>query len=218
MTLKLSNNLVPIIKKSEFDDVALGFLMKYCPQALNEPMAIPIEDIAVQKMNLRIKRLHISEDLSILGQIFFNSGFAEIYQKDTDEFVHEKVSEGTVFIDPDVAIQRNNGCERNTITHECVHWHIHRQYHVIQIIAGENNAIACRCPVESPVEQFESRWTDEDWMEWQANNIAPRILMPRTSFIDYVNKHPGLSVDDLAAFFEVSKQSASIRLSELGLI
>ncbi len=233
--MKLSNNLVPILHKGEFDTIASDFLKKYYPQALDKPMMVPIEDIAVQSMKLQIRRVHLSEDLSILGQVFFNSGRTEVYRKDTDEIVYETVNKGTMFIDPDVAIERNVGSEKNTIAHECVHWHIHRQYHTIQIMAGGEKAVASRCPIKPPSEQFKSKWTDEDWMEWQANGIAPKILMPQIPFIHYVKEHPlyikihngnhivvsmhtDLLVDDLANFFQVSKQSASIRLSELGLI
>jgi len=231
--MKLSNNLVPIIQKIEFDDVATNFLKKYCPQALETPMTVPIEEIAVQTMELQIRRIHLSEDLSILGQVFFSSGVAEIYKKDDDEYVYEQVEKGTMFIDPDVATERNIGSERNTIAHECVHWNIHRTYHSVQVMAGGEQAVAFRCPTEPPSEQFNSRWTDEDWMEWQANGIAPKILMPRNMFEQYVNEHPlyskinethmgslyrDLLIENLADFFQVSKQSASIRLSELGLI
>lgn len=233
--MKLSNNLVPILNKDEFDIVALEFLEKYYPQALERPMAIPIESIATQLMNLQVKRVHLSEDLSILGQVFFSSGQAEIYLKDTEEFIYENVNRGTMFIDPDVATERNVGSERNTIAHECVHWYIHRPYHTVQILAGGEKAVASRCPIETPSEQVKSQWTDEDWMEWHANGIAPKILMPKMTFIDCVTAHSlygriidatntkkpaylNLLTEELADFFQVSKQSASIRLSELGLI
>jgi hypothetical protein len=233
--MKLSNNMVPIIPKSEFDDVAIKFLQKYYPRCIETPMAIPIEKIAVQIMGLQIKRMHLSEDLSILGQVFFSSGFAEIYKKGEDEYIFEQVEKGTMFIDPDVAVERNVGSERNTIAHECVHWNIHRTYHSVQIMAGGEKAVAFRCPTNPPSEQLNSKWTDEDWMEWQANGIAPKILMPKTTFISYVDSHSlsskmknenselivlyrDLLIGDLADFFQVSKQSASIRLSELGFI
>lgn len=233
--MKLSKNLVPILQKGEFDDVATSFLEKYCPQCLETPMAVPIEEIAIRAMGLQIKRMHLSEDLSILGQVFFSSGLAEIYKKDDDEYIFEQVEKGTIFIDPDVAIERNIGSERNTITHECVHWNIHRTYHSVQIMAGGERAVAFRCPTEPPSERVNSKWTGEDWMEWQANGIAPKILMPKATFTSYVNAHSlfpktkeeklglislyqDLLIEDLAEFFQVSKQSASIRLSELGLI
>lgn len=233
--MKLSNNLVPIIQKSEFEDIATDFLEKYYPRALDKPMAVPIEEIAIQSMKLKIRRVHLSEDLNILGQVFFNSGRAEVYRKDTDEIVYEIVTKGTMFIDPDVAIERNLGSEKNTIAHECVHWHIHRQYYAVQIMAGGENAVASRCPTEPPSEQLKLKWTDEDWIEWQANGIAPKILMPKRSFVRYVKEHPkyikiqksnnvlesvytNILINDLADFFQVSKQSASIRLLELGLL
>ncbi len=197
------------------------------------PMLIPIEEIACDTLNLQITRKHLSEDLSILGQVFFSAGRTEIYNKDDDEYVYVQVQKGTTFIDPDVAIERNVGSERNTIAHECVHWYIHRSYHSVQIMAGSEQAVAFRCPTEPQSEQFRSKWTDVDWMEWHANGIAPKILMPKETFLQYVDASPRLPkakdsatasfsrdllIEDLAWFFQVSKQSVAIRLSELDLI
>jgi hypothetical protein len=72
----------------------------------------------------------------------------------------------------------------------------------------------------------------EDWMEWQANGIAPKILMPKIptmrkikevatahGYIDsYEPDHVKLMaiIDELAAFYQVSKQAAKIRMIELG--
>ena len=71
-----------------------------------------------------------------------------------------------------------------------------------------------------------------DWIEWQANRFTPRIRMPAStteqkikelyakSRSRYPNMSPGKRtanvVSDLAAFFGVSKQSAKIRMIELG--
>ena len=230
--MKLSNNLIPIISKNEFDDVAENFLETHFPQALKAPIAIPIEEIAIHSLKLQIKKVHLSEDLSILGQIFFSRGLAEVYLKDTDEFVYEPVEKGMMFVDPDVATEQNIGRERNTIAHECVHWCIHRSYHTVQIIAGGEKAVAFRCPIEPPSEKVQSKWSDIDWMEWQANGIAPKILMPKNTFLKYIEEHPiytkmksksqsifqDLLIDEIADFFQVSKQSASIRLMELDVI
>lgn len=225
--------MVPILRKDDFELIATDFLSKYFSQAIYSPAVVPIEKIATQDMMLQIRRIHISEDLSILGQIFFNEGLTEIYLKDTDEIVYEKVERGTVFIDPDVIVTRNLGSERNTIAHECVHWYIHQAYHTMQILAGGDEAVAFKCPYKAPSDEFEMRWSNEDWMEWQANGIAPKILMPHEAFRIFVQQHPlytkikngdavptclDLLITDAKEFFQVSKQSASIRLSELGLI
>lgn len=69
-------------------------------------------------------------------------------------------------------------------------------------------------------------------MEWQAKTIAPKILMPRvatknkieSTFKRLLKDSPELKrydvaemvVDTIAEFFEVSKQSAAIRMLELG--
>ena len=44
--------LVPVIHKSEFDDVAAKFLTAYCPEALETPMPVPIMNIARKKLGL----------------------------------------------------------------------------------------------------------------------------------------------------------------------
>lgn len=233
--MKLTSNGVPILQKNEFDEEASRFLRKNCAEALMRPMKVPIEDIAINELKLKIERVHLTDDLSILGQICFSDGRAVIYLKDTDESIYVHVEKGTMLIDPDVAIKRNVGSERNTIAHECVHWSIHRQYYSMQIQAGSEHFTASRCPVNPPSEQNKPKWTEDDWMEWHANGIAPKILMPAITFRQYVlskelyEKHRNrrqeassvyldLLLADLAEFYEVSKQSAHIRLSELGLI
>jgi len=231
--LKLTNKLVPYIRKDQFDDVATEFLKKYCSEALLSPMSVPIESIALDKMKLTVEHVSITEDLSIYGQIFFTDGIAEIYAKDADEFIRKQVKRGTIFIDTNVFFMRNLGCERNTLAHECLHWFKHKLYHELQSIMGCEMAVACRCPIEEKSEAKKAQWTEEDWMEWQANGIAPKILMPRDMFHAKADEYFGESqklrtvgnrealinewvITSIADFFKVSKQSAEIRLKELG--
>lgn len=70
-------------------------------------------------------------------------------------------------------------------------------------------------------------------MEWQANNLAPRILMPIQTFtvkVDELYRQYRFDrsdsstmlikltaiADELAAFYDVSRQSALIRMTETG--
>lgn len=221
--------LVPVISKAKFDEVAAEFLKQYYPEALETPKAVPILDIAKKKMGLKVfTQYRLSEDFSIFGQMCFTSGLATIYDKDEDEYRDIKVRRGTMFIDPDTYLKRNYGCFNNTVAHECVHWYKHRNYHLYQNAISVGKAVAFKCPIREADEKFQREWDDEDWMEWQANGIAPRILMPREMFIVAANafireKHkngfPGWWVQNrLADLFDVSKQSAGIRMSELGII
>lgn len=225
-------SLVPIIKKIEFDDVAKNFLNHYYPEALKSPMAVPIMTIARKKMGLTVHTdYRLSEDFSILGQMCFNSGYVDVYLKESDEYIQIPVRRGTMFIDPDVMGLRNQGSFNNTVAHECVHWHLHRNYHLLAHVKELRESKYKGCPVTAPDEQTQSKWTDEDWMEWQANGIAPRILMPKDMFIqasiefrkDMEKTTPtyfmrSALIKELAQFFEVSKQSADIRMQELGIL
>ncbi len=182
-------SLVPVISKSQFDSVATEFLTEYCPEALLKPMAVPIVDIAKKKMGLRIiAEYRLSEDFSIYGQICFTSGMIPIYDRDEDEYRDIKVRRGTILIDPDTLRERNIGCLHNTVAHECVHWYKHRNYHLYNSGTGNQKAIAYRYPIIKRDERFQEEWDDIDWMEWQANGIAPRILMPIQTFETAVNE------------------------------
>lgn len=218
-------SLVPVISKAKFDDVAAEFLGDYYPEALARPMPVPIVDIA-RKMGLRVITNHrLSEDFSIFGQMCFTSGLATIYDKDEDEYRDIRVRRGTMLIDPDTINLRNVGCMKNTVAHECVHWYKHRNYHLYERGIGETPKLTNRCPVEEKDDRFREEWTDIDWMEWQANAIAPRILMPKQTFIKAIGdilfdwtweKTPEWwVVNKVAELYEVSKQSAWIRLHEL---
>lgn len=223
------SSLVPHISKDQFDDVATEFLTEYCPEALTHPMAVPIVTIARKKMGLRIvAEYRLSEDFSIYGQICFNSGLVPVYFKDEDEFRDIKVRRGTILIDPDTLKERNIGCLNNTVAHECVHWYKHRKYHMYNLGAGNAKGVAFRYPIIERNEALQEQWTDEDWMEWQANGIAPRILMPRQTFqaaIDMILEDSDRDsvpdwwvINKLADFYKVSKQSAEIRIAELNIV
>lgn len=122
------SSLVPRMYKSEFDDKAAEILAQHCPEALEKPMPVPIEEIARDKLHLLIKEYHLSEDLSILGQMCFTDGLVEIYDPSGDEYREVFVKAKTMIIDPDTYLKRNFGSRRNTVAHECVHWIYHRNY------------------------------------------------------------------------------------------
>lgn len=234
MVRKVTGNLVPVIPKNQFDDEATKFLEKYFPEALKTPMPIPIVRIAKEKMGLTVLTEKLSEDLRTLGQICFTSGLTEIYDEIEDEYREIEVQDGTMIIDPGTFFERNLGCLNNTVAHECFHWHRHRNYHIMQNILEGRQSVAFRCPVDQKDERFKEHWTDDDWMEWQANGIAPKILMPRAmfkimvdQFLNESRSNPFIAadlmpptswvIDQLADFFKVSKISVRIRLEELGI-
>lgn len=229
------SSLVPRMYKSQFDDKASEILSDFCPEALDHPMAVPIEQIATDKLHLTIKEYSLSEDLSILGQMCFTDGLVEIYDPKEDEYREIPVEAKTMIIDPDTYLKRNHGSKRNTISHECVHWIFHKRYFLALGAFEKDRAIAYKCPINLKDEQFKDVWDDIDWLEWQANGIAPRILMPRETveeafqmIIEGSKRNPFVAAgfipkskrifEQFAGFYQVSQTSAAIRLTELGLL
>lgn len=227
-----SKSIVPIIYRKDLDKEATAFLEKYYPEALEEPLRVPIEDIAKEKLGLNvIQGYRITDDFTIFGQICFSPGTVKIYDLFKTSEKEQEVPRGTILIDAYTYWQRNSGCVNNTIAHEVYHWHRHRLYAAIKHILRNEKFIACRCPAEMSYPDEKEEWTDEQRMEWQANNLAPRILMPIQTFkikvdelykqYDYENNPLKIAVltciaDELASFYGVSRQSALIRMTETG--
>lgn len=62
-----SRKLVPYIPPAEYDNVANGFLERFCPDALKNPMPVPIEDIARNGLGLDVQYICLSEELDMAG-------------------------------------------------------------------------------------------------------------------------------------------------------
>lgn len=229
--IAVSGNIVPIISKEDLEDEATRFLSRYCSEALERPMPVPIEAIA-EKLGLTIIQNHrITEDFSVIGEICFSSGEIPVWDlfKCVKQNLH--VNRGTILVDACTYLEQNLGRIKNTLAHEVFHWHRHRLYAAIKQILRQETVITCRCPVENVYPGEEESWTDEQRMEWQANNIAPRILMPLKQFKQKVDElykqydYAGTPLklitmecisQDLASFYEVSRQSVLIRMMECG--
>lgn len=224
-------NIVPIIKKEMLDEEATCFLETYCPEVLLSPMAVPIDKI-VKLMNLEvIKDFRLTEDFDIFGEICFSPGSIDVFDLFKCGKNKIEVRRGTILVDAYTFWERTQGCVNNTIVHELYHWHRHRMYASIRQLLRNESFIACRCPASMTYPTEENKWTDEERMEWQANNVTPRILMPIQTFVpatkvlyekyDYANtplKVPALTciADELAVLYKVSRQSVLIRMKETG--
>ncbi|MBB4825012.1 DNA-binding XRE family transcriptional regulator [Sporosarcina luteola] len=226
---RLSEYLVPIISKDELDWVAEGFLKKYFPVALEKPMKVPARKIA-KIMGLKVAEVHITQLGTIFGQIYFSDSRIKFYDIETGTYKKAKVKRGTILIDPDVFFMRNIGSLNNTIIHECVHWDLHRKFFELEKMYNRE-ARAISCQVREGAKPEKNR-TPLDWMEWQANALAPRILLPekqtRVKIEELIAKYKKCNekghsysifeavVTELSEFYEVSKVAAKIRMIDLG--
>jgi hypothetical protein len=227
----LTDDLVPVIAKEQFDSIAEAFL-RDCGfgEAINTPMPIPVREVAA-KMGLTIKETRLSRYFTIFGEIVFGDCDIEVYDREARAYKPLPVGRGTILVDPDVYFMRCLGCWNNTVIHECVHWYKHKKYHEL---AGmyDVDAIRISCQVEERSRGRKKEWTPSDWMEWQANGIAPRILMPRPATTKKIEeliakneilygKEDRLSVmegvlAELTDFYGVSRLAAKLRMLDLG--
>lgn len=225
---RLSGELVPIISRDQFEDEAEKFLTRYCPEALDKPMRVPIETIASDMKLQVIEDVPLSDDLTYFGTIIFDNG--NVLDK------HRKITirnakRGTVYLDPRVSYERSVGTKRTTLAHECFHWHRHQPYHVLMKMIGANDNLgrAIQCQIAANNTDSD-KWKAVDWMEWQAKGVAPRILMPakttRLKANQLLATYGGVDdasitayenvIDELAELFDVSRQAAKVRLMDLG--
>lgn len=218
------NPFMPFVE--DFEAEAETFLRKYCKEVLDSPQATPIRDIAQKQMNLDIVDTEsLSPDDSIQGAIAFSAGIIEVYDWLSEEYIGYEVSHPTVFLDADII---NLGRANNTLAHECYHWYKHRAYFRYQSTHNLGAEFAFRCLTAGQRSRNE-QWSDIEKMEWQARTIAPKILMPRCTVRMLLSERLGVVqsrnvnvpalkavVEEIAETYKVSRQSAAIRVSELG--
>ena len=226
---KYSGELVPIISRDAFENEATKFLEKYYPLALQEPVAVPIRKIAEDMGLSVIEDSLLSSELDIFGLVVFEGGNIKDKNKN---IIISNAKRGTVLIDPRVYYERTLGTVNFTIAHECFHWYRHQPYHALMKMLGANDELGkiIQCSIGSNAKDSE-KWKAVDWMEWQANGVAPRILMPtntaKIKISELVEKYhihfdgtDGYLIEEmiseLADFYGLSKQAVKMRIREMG--
>ena len=225
----LSQDLVPYLYEDAVEKNAEDFLKRHYPKALLQPMPLPVFEVA-KSMGMTVYYAPLED--SVFGRTYFGSEKVTVYTDNTLKSKAEIVTKpGTMLINPNVYFMRNVGTANNTIIHECVHWDRHRKAFELQrLLTGNCNHISCEI-----VDTYEGIPDDAPalkWMEWQANQLAPRILMPAkmtekiyssalrdihtskplTRFAEVMEEAVGYT----AQYFGVSFIAAKLRLMDLG--
>jgi len=224
----MSGDLVPIISKTEYDKYAKELLEKYYPESLEKPMRVDTSALA-NRMGLTIYNASISKDMDIYGQIYFDDSSVELYNRKEEQNKKYNIKKNTIIIDMSAVGQRATNCFNMTIAHECVHAFLHRKsFNFARML--NSNLTYIQCQVNGTLKGFDNS-SNVQWMEIQANGIAPCILMPYETFKKYADElfeKNHLSTDclylnsiekiieELASFFGVSIYAARKRLVEVG--
>lgn len=223
----LADNLVPIIPKTEYEKYAIEMLEKFYPECLESPQAVNAEELA-KRMNLQVIKRSIKEDRGVFGQIFFKDTEVDLYNRENRQLERITVPKNTIIVDNETTALFSFGSENLTITHECVHSYLHKKaFYFAQMLNKELSHIQCQ--TNGGLVGVESE-SNINWMEIQANGIAPYILMPRKTFLEQyeiyekmgalINRSKDEYIEDvirrLAEFFNVSVYAARKRLIDLG--
>ena len=211
----VNNSLIPYISSSSLDEYAEKFINYYYPRALVEPLAFPIKKVA-NAMHLTIVKKPLPENV-----------YAKFYFIDD---IENNINKNTIVIDECKTSFEGMLCINNSIAHECVHKYLHEDYFNLQrlLYQGLTN-IQCEEIKENNI--FISNISDYKWMEWQANAIAPRILVPtktlkiqyKKMYITYKDKYINEPIklykeilNNLSSFFEVTPELMKVRLLQSG--
>lgn len=210
----MSTKQLYIEKIDDYDAEATRFLREYHYGDFAEyPSSVPINIIA-EEMGLQlIDSFRLSLNQSIRGFITFMDGTVTVYSEENRpiEYHHES---GMIFVDSRLP----NNVKRNVIAHECFHWYSHRDFFIEQYhLANTRNF--------SESADANKKDTTPYWVERQAREMAPKILMPYKAakwlLESFLNSKGELKapihvvIYYFSNIFEVSKQSACIRLKEL---
>ena len=225
----LSKYLVPYLYSEDLDNEAEKFLQKYYPDALENPMPLDMAEL-LDNMCLTMHYAPLPDN--IFGQSYFGEAQVEVFEEDMKHTRTQKVDVGTILVNPNVSFMRNIGSQNNTIVHECVHHDLHANFFELQKLLN-NDVVSINCEV---VEEYGRDTVGIDkalhWMEWQANVLTPRILMPLKTTKQKLNEilvrlhgkkknlrnaeKLQLAIEELACFFGVSKLAARLRAIDIG--
>lgn len=235
-----------ILKKEDYDEIASVVLGEYQPIMLLRPQPLEVEDLICDKLRLDMKNARLSEDGRIFGAIAFSD---TVYNGFDTSGTPVKIDmpEGTMVLEERLmSDMRYIGQQRFAKMHEGAHWILHRQYH--SSMRGRNyefpakeetSSISCHMMVDPRYLAGRSgKWTDYQWEEWQANNLAAALLMPKATFITvarrimrfygirdteplYWDENLGIShriVDEIKNIYEVSKAAVELRMVRCNLL
>lgn len=221
----LSNQLLPVIYWADQEKAAEWILARYYPEALMKPTRINPKVLA-ERIGLTLEYARLSPDGSILGQMVFDSTPVTTYAKDGRTQETTLVDGDTAIVDAD-ASRKATGRIYPTVVHECLHGATDLLFYRLMKLYGIRvNALTCERNTPESDSTVLSR------IEKQTNQMVPRLMAPKDMLERKYNEIlsrkreccPDMdsllilekAVGEIAEFFCISKQSAKLRLRDLG--
>lgn len=226
--------LIPYIRTDDLEDIGDNFFECYCSDAIYNEWVLPYSHI-MRKMGIQAVESTLPDN--VFGRMYFKPTRIKHWYKywptHPKSEVEEIVPAGTMVVNQQHHFLGNYGSALNTIAHELAHWELHRKFFEIMELLDENvNQLSCEVTPEMPREDMTGVQKAIWWAEWQANNLAPRIVMPRTLFLEvlaqcyddnftpvyYKGQYLEEALEKTAELFGVSRYEAKVRAIQLGIM
>ncbi len=234
------SNGVPVLKRDEINSSAECYVQDYQETALNNPEPFDIEGFLELYLEMTPDYQYLSHNGIYLGMTVFNeTDKLPVYDPVTcrAEFIHADAN--TVIIDRRlIEDEKQEHRLRFTQGHEAGHGIFHPQcfyrdpnrLSIFSLLEAEEDIPMIRCRTDSIFNHTSTDpkyWSDNEWMEWQANAMSSALLLPRPAVLHLfeANGRTGShcsqvikTIYDLINECNVSHEAALYRLKDLGCV
>ena len=181
----------PIVCDAEIMAYAENQIWDYDPELLKVPQKLDALQFVENYLNTTVEVQDIKYTMSgreVSGITVLKE--ADVSVCEDGEIIEKRFPAGTIIIDETI-MGRGDGYELFTICHEAGHFCIHfPAFYGSDILAARStmDKIMCRSNMIGSERTGNKRWTDRDFMEHHANIYAAALLMPRPSFVPFVQE------------------------------
>ena len=175
---RLSNYLIPILRKDEIEAGAEDLLLRLCPNALSD-LREHNAYVLAERMGLNVERLPLYNRQHTLSMLFFCEGTV-VVQEDASSPDDEPPAPYSVSIPGNTILINTRAVHKDycqlEIYHECIHYDWHFMFYRLQHMHNNDiNALKTKRIVITDSSQNKNPLT---WMEWQANRGSFGLMMP----------------------------------------
>ena len=227
--------LLPYISTDQLEKIADDFFEIYCFDAVYVDYMLPVDHI-MRELKMCIYESPLPDN--VFGRVYFREAkgtrFVKFHPYMPEAEIDTEIHPGTIVINRKHFFLRSIGSPLNTIAHELIHWELHQRFfELLALLSDGSDALSCNADPPMSDSHLNGLQKAIWWAEWQANSLAPRILMPRCLFMSvlmqvYAEKYETTvyhcfaeimerTIECVAELFGVSKLSAKIRAMQLGV-
>ena len=222
---------MPVLKRDEIDYIAEQYLMDFQPDALKTPMEVDVDGFLECYLGATPDYQYLSHNMIYLGMtVFQDTNRIPVYDPYNKCAEYFSAKANTVIFDTRLVEDANQEHRyRFTAGHECGHLVFHTPYFkrraLMRRLLGVKNEMVMQClRTDLPSSKKRELSTDNDWMEWQANQFSGSFLMPKSAVLsildDYGTNSVGVfnALNTMASIFNVSHEAVLNRLRTLGFV